>query len=87
MAEFDVMAAQLMAALDRLEELALPLAEARARALRDAAEIECLKQECEQLRARVAELEEEAHALEGVTDEVEGRLDDAITEIRAALAR
>ena len=87
MAELDQMAAQLMAALDRLESLALPLAEAKARALENAAEIESLKHEREQLLARVAELEEEARAIVGVTDEVEGRLDEAISEIRAALAR
>ena len=87
MAELDQMAAQLMAALDRLESLTLPLAEAKARALQSAAEIEDLKHEREQLLARIAELEDEARAITGVTDEVEGRLDDAITEIRAALAR
>jgi chromosome segregation ATPase len=87
MAELDQMAAQLMAALDRLESLTLPLAEAKARALQSAAEIEDLKHEREQLLARIAELEDEARAIAGVTDEVEGRLDDAITEIRAALAR
>lgn len=87
MAELDQTAAQLTAALDRLESLALPLAEARARALRSAAEIESLKHEREQLLARITELEDEARAIAGVTDEVEGRLDEAITEIRAALAR
>jgi len=87
MAELDQMTAQLKAALDRLEAEALPLAEARARAAKDAAEIESLKRERVQLLARIAELEEEARAITGVTDEVEGRLDEAITEIRAALAR
>jgi chromosome segregation ATPase len=87
MAELDQMAAQLTAALDRLESLALPLAEAKARALETAAEIENLKHEREQLLGRIAELEDEARAITGVTDEVEGRLDEAITEIRAALAR
>ena len=43
--------------------------------------------ERERLLARIAELEHEVQALAGVTDEVEGRLDDAIGEIRAALAR
>jgi len=81
------MAAQLSEALDRLESLALPLADARARAAKDAAEIDRLRQEREHLLARIAELEDEARTLTGVTDEVEGRLDDAITEIRAALAR
>lgn len=87
MAELDQMTAQLKAALDRLEAEALPLADARARAAKDAAEIESLKRERVQLLARIAELEEEARAITGVTDEVEGRLDEAITEIRAALAR
>jgi chromosome segregation ATPase len=87
MAELDQMAAQLTAALDRLESLALPLAEAKARALETAAEIENLRHEREQLLGRIAELEDEARAITGVTDEVEGRLDEAITEIRAALAR
>jgi len=87
MAELDQMTAQLKAALDRLEAEALPLAEARARAAKDAAEIESLKRERVQLLARIAELEEEARTITGVTDEVEGRLDEAITEIRAALAR
>jgi len=87
MADLVLTADQLTAALDRLERLALPLAEARSRAVRDAAEIENLKREREQLLARIAELEEEARTLAGVTDEVEGRLDDAIGEIRTALAR
>jgi chromosome segregation ATPase len=87
MAELDQMAAQLMAALDRLESLTVPLAEVRARAEQNATEIEVLKREREQLLSRVAELEEEARAIVGVTDEVEGRLDEAISEIRAALAR
>jgi len=87
MAELDQMAAQLMAALDRLESLTVPLSEVRARAEQNAAEIDVLKREREQLLARVAELEEEARAIVGVTDEVEGRLDEAISEIRAALAR
>jgi len=87
MADLEVLAAQLANALDRLEALALPLVEARARAVRDAAEIERLAAENARLQAHIAELEEEAHTLAGVTDEVETRLDDAITEIRTALAR
>ena len=39
------------------------------------------------LLARIAALEEELAALSGITEEVEGRLDGAIGEIRAALAR
>ncbi len=87
MAEFESLAARLMAALDRLDEIASPLVELRARAATDAAEIASLKRERDRLLTRVAELEEEARALAGATDEVESRLDDAITEIRTALAR
>jgi hypothetical protein len=46
-----------------------------------------LKTERERLVARVAELEEEARSLSGLTEEVENRLDGAIAEIRAALGR
>ncbi len=46
-----------------------------------------LEAERERLMARVAELEEEVSVLSGLTEEVEGRLDGAIGEIRAALAR
>ena len=41
----------------------------------------------EELLARIAELEDEIGALSGLTEEVEGRLDGAIGEIRAALGR
>ena len=74
-------------ALDRLEDLAMPLMEARAQGTKDRAEIEKLKQDRERLLARIALLENEAKELAGVTDQVEGRLDTAIAEIRAALAR
>lgn len=87
MAQLDQMAAQLKTALDRLEEAILPLVELRARAEQDAAEITALKQDRDRLLARIAELEDEARALAGVTGEVEDRLDDAISEIRTALAR
>ena len=43
--------------------------------------------EAAKLPERVAELEDDVSALSGLTEEVEGRLDGAITEIRAALAR
>jgi hypothetical protein len=46
-----------------------------------------LEAEREKLLARVAELEEEISALSSLTEEVEGRLDGAIGEIRSALAR
>jgi seryl-tRNA synthetase len=44
-------------------------------------------EERERLLARIAQLEEELAALGSASQEVEGRLDGAISEIRAALAR
>jgi predicted nucleic acid-binding Zn-ribbon protein len=46
-----------------------------------------LEAERETLTARIAELEEEIAQLSGLTEEIEGRLDGAMGEIRAALAR
>jgi hypothetical protein len=46
-----------------------------------------LREERDSLLARIAELEDESRALASVTEEVEGRLDGAIVEIRAALGR
>jgi chromosome segregation ATPase len=46
-----------------------------------------LEGEREKLLLRIAELEEEITVLSGLTEEVEGRLDGAMGEIRAALAR
>ena len=46
-----------------------------------------LEAERERLLMRITELEDEVAALSGLTEEVEGRLDGAIGEIRAALAR
>jgi chromosome segregation ATPase len=46
-----------------------------------------LEAERERLLGRIAELEDEIATLSGLTEEVEGRLDGAIGEIRAALAR
>ncbi len=43
--------------------------------------------ERERLQARLAELEDELAALSSASQDVEGRLDGAIGEIRAALAR
>jgi chromosome segregation ATPase len=87
MSRLEDMAARLDVALKTLEAVALPLAEARARAARDAAEIASLNAERESLLSRIAELEEETRSLAGITEEVEGRLDGAIAEIRTALGR
>ncbi len=87
MSRLEDMAARLDAALDALENTAAPLLDARKRAAKDAADIAGLNSERENLLARVAELEEEARSLTGITEEVEDRLDGAISEIRQALGR
>jgi hypothetical protein len=87
MTRLDMAATRLSQALDKLETIAQPLADAAARAGKDAAEIARLTVERDRLLARVAELEDESRALAGLTQEVEGRLDGAISEIRQALSR
>jgi chromosome segregation ATPase len=78
---------RLSAAMDRLENSLRPQAEAQKRHARDAAEISSLTHERETLLARIADLEEETRSLASVNEEVEGRLDGAIADIRAALGR
>ena len=87
MAALEAATTRLMAALDRLEQLGTALVQARDDAQKRAGEITRLNQERETFLARIAELEEETRSLAGVTEEVEGRLDGAIAEIRSALAR
>ena len=87
MSRLDVAAERFAAALATLEKKTAPLTKAGEELARAKAEIAKLSAEREALRARVAELEDENQALAGVTQEVEGRLDGAIAEIRAALAR
>ena len=87
MAKLDAAAAALKAALDKLETEAKVLAELRAQAGRDAEDIARMSAEREHLLARIAELEDENRSLAGITEEVEGKLDGAIAEIRAALSR
>ncbi|HEY2071149.1 MAG TPA: DUF4164 family protein [Rhizomicrobium sp.] len=91
MTELDQTAQRLAAALAALEASVPSLVEARDRALqqnaRDGAEIARLSAERERLLARIADLEDETRSLAGLTEDVEGRLDGAISEIRQALAR
>ena len=87
MAELAEAAASLSAALDRLDAVLAPLDEAQQRHVRDTAEIASLTHEREGLLARIAELEEEVRSLASLTEEVEGRLDGAIADIRTALGR
>jgi HAMP domain-containing protein len=87
MAALEAATARLTAALDRMEHLATALSQAQVEARKNASEVARLNLERETLLARIAELEEESRALAGITEEVEGRLDGAIAEIRTALAR
>ena len=87
MSRLELAAERLAKALDALEEAALPLLTARESAAAAEAKIARLDTEREELVARVAALEEDARSLSGLTEEVEGRLDGAIAEIRAALGR
>jgi len=78
---------RLTQALESLEKAA-ELAARRGKAASAAeARVAALSGERERLLTRISELEEELAALSSVTLEVEGRLDGAIGEIRAALAR
>lgn len=78
--------ARFSAALDRLEtslaqrESAQRLDETLAR------ELDGLKEDRERLAAELERLSSEKVALEGFTDEVAGRLEGAIREIRAVLS-
>ena len=87
MSRLDLAAERLAAALENLEKAAETAGESRAPAPADTARIAALEEERERLLARIAALEEELASLSGITEEVEGRLDGALGEIRAALAR
>lgn len=75
------------AALDTLENAADSVGENLDSAARASDRFAQADAERERLLARVAELEEQLAALSGITQDVENRLDGAIGEIRAALAR
>jgi chromosome segregation ATPase len=75
------------AALATLETQAAQIPALRAQAADSRATVAELTEERERLLARIAQLEDENRALSGVTEEVEGRLDGAISEIRSALGR
>ncbi len=87
MGRLETAAARLSAALDVLEAKSRDLLAARKEAA--AANLRAAQLDAERARllARIAELEEESRSLATVTEEVEGRLDGAIAEIRAALGR
>ena len=83
MSRLDLAEKRLAEALEKLEKAA----KTAAKHGQNQPEIEAMAEEREQLLARIAQLEEELAALGSVSQEVEGRLDGAIGEIRAALAR
>jgi len=87
MARLDLARERLGAALESLEKAARTRAGSDKSAQDAKVRLALLEQERQELLARVAELEEELASLTGVTTEIEGRLDGAIGEIRAALAR
>jgi vacuolar-type H+-ATPase subunit E/Vma4 len=87
MSRLELAQKRLTGALEHLEKAA-ELAAKRGKAAAAAeAKAGALDGERERLLARIAELEEELAVLSSMTLEVEGRLDGAIGEIRAALAR
>ncbi len=87
MSRLDLAAKRFQAALESLENAGVAVGENLDAAAKLPERLAELEAEREQLLARIAELEEEIGAVSGLTEEVEGRLDGAIGEIRAALAR
>jgi cell division protein FtsB len=87
MSRLDLAQKRFQAALEALENTVATVGENLDAAAKLPERIAELEAEREKLLARIAELEEDAAALSGLTEEVEGRLDGAVGEIRAALAR
>ena len=83
MSRLDLAEKRLAQALETLEKAAKGVAGRGP----DRSESEAFAQERERLLTRIAQLEEELAAISSASQEVEGRLDGAIGEIRAALAR
>jgi seryl-tRNA synthetase len=87
MSQLDTAAARLEAALESLERTAVPLGGAHGKAAAQERKVAELLREREVLLSRLADLEEESHALSNTNEEIEARLDTAIGEVRAALGR
>ena len=87
MSRLDLAQNRFRAALEALENATGSVGESLDQAAKLPERIAELEAERDKLIARVAELEDEVSTLSGVTEEVEGRLDGAIGEIRAVLAR
>jgi hypothetical protein len=87
MSRLDLARDRFRAALEAVENAAGSVGESLDQAAKLPERIAELESEREKLLIRITELEDEVAALSGLTEEVEGRLDGAIDEIRAALAR
>ena len=87
MSRLDLAQNRFRVALEALENAAGSVGESLDQAAKLPERIAELEAERDKLIARIAELEDEVTALSGLTEEVEGRLDGAIGEIRAVLAR
>jgi ParB-like chromosome segregation protein Spo0J len=87
MSRLDLAQNRFREALEAVENAAAAVGESLDTAAKLPERVAEMEAERETLLARIAELEEEVAALSGLTEEVEGRLDGAIGEIRAALAR
>jgi predicted nucleic acid-binding Zn-ribbon protein len=87
MSRLELAQMRFQAALESLENAAGSVGESLDQGAKGAEQVAGLEAERERLQGRIAELEDEIADLSGLTEEVEGRLDGAIGEIRAALAR
>jgi chromosome segregation ATPase len=87
MSRLDLAQTRFRAALESLENAADSVGESLDGAAKLPEKLAALEAERERLQLRIGELEEDLAALSGLTEEVEGRLDGAIDEVRAALAR
>jgi cell division protein FtsB len=87
MSRLDLAQNRFRVALEALENAAGSVGESLDQAAKLPERLAEMEAEREKLLARIAELEDEVAALSGLTEEVEGRLDGAIDEIRSALAR
>jgi chromosome segregation ATPase len=87
MSRLELAADRLKTALDGLDRALATQAAGTADAKKLQGRVAELEAEREQLLLKVAALEDEVSALSDITEDVEERLDGAIGEIRAALAR
>jgi histidine ammonia-lyase len=87
MSRLELAADRLKTALENLDQVLAAHGAGAAQAANLQGRVAELESERERLLEKVASLEEDLAALSGVTEDIEGRLDGAIGEIRAALAR